>query len=131
MWSGCIDPVGGEWSTSRPGRFTAGERAPGTHWRGGWVDLRAGLDDFHIRNSSKCPPTTWYPKQRTRILHRKNCFLNTLLRRRPFPSSRYSGSKWERTVRLVTLPASVLQNSLHGSQFLSMPFVVAFAGTLK
>jgi hypothetical protein len=36
VWgSGCIDPhfltsalVGGEWSASRPGRFTSGERAP-------------------------------------------------------------------------------------------------------
>jgi hypothetical protein len=37
--------VGGEWSVSRPGRFTRGERAPGTHWIGGWVDLRAGMDD--------------------------------------------------------------------------------------
>jgi hypothetical protein len=37
--------VGGEWSASRPGRFTPGERAPGTHWIGGWVDPRAGLDD--------------------------------------------------------------------------------------
>jgi hypothetical protein len=51
MGSGCIDPhfldLGtspGEWSTSRPGRFTPGERAPGTHWIGGWVDLRAGVD---------------------------------------------------------------------------------------
>jgi hypothetical protein len=35
-----------EWSASRPGRFTAGERAPGTHWIGGWVDPRAGLDDM-------------------------------------------------------------------------------------
>jgi hypothetical protein len=25
--------VGGEWSASRPGRFT-----PSTHWIGGWVD---------------------------------------------------------------------------------------------
>jgi hypothetical protein len=32
--------VGGEWSGSLPGRFT-----PGTHWIGGWVDPRAGLDD--------------------------------------------------------------------------------------
>jgi hypothetical protein len=31
---------GDEWSTSRPGRFTPGERAPGL------VDLRAGLDDL-------------------------------------------------------------------------------------
>jgi hypothetical protein len=36
--------VGGEWSASRNGRFTPGEIAPGTHWRGGWVDPRAGLD---------------------------------------------------------------------------------------
>jgi hypothetical protein len=41
--------VGGEWPTSRPGRFTPGERAPGTHWIGGWVDLRAGLYDFEKR----------------------------------------------------------------------------------
>jgi hypothetical protein len=26
-----------EWSPSRPGRFTPGERAPGTHWIGDWV----------------------------------------------------------------------------------------------
>jgi hypothetical protein len=31
--------VGGEWSASRPGRFT-----PGTHWIGGWVGPRTGLD---------------------------------------------------------------------------------------
>jgi hypothetical protein len=35
---------GGEWSASRPGRFTPGERANGTHWIGGWVGPRAGLD---------------------------------------------------------------------------------------
>jgi hypothetical protein len=35
---------GVEWSTSRPGRFTPRERAPGTHWIGGWVGPRAGLD---------------------------------------------------------------------------------------
>jgi hypothetical protein len=28
---------GGEWSASRPGRFTPRERAPGTHWIRGWV----------------------------------------------------------------------------------------------
>jgi hypothetical protein len=41
--------VGGEWPTSRHGRFTPGERVPGTHWIGGWVDLRAGLDDLEKR----------------------------------------------------------------------------------
>jgi hypothetical protein len=37
--------VGGEWSTSSAGRFTPGERDPGTHWTGGWEGPRAGLDD--------------------------------------------------------------------------------------
>jgi hypothetical protein len=35
---------GGEWSASRPSRFTSRERAPGTHWIGGWVGTRAVLD---------------------------------------------------------------------------------------
>jgi hypothetical protein len=35
---------GGEWSVSRPGRFTPRERAPGTHCIGGWMGPRAGLD---------------------------------------------------------------------------------------
>jgi hypothetical protein len=37
--------AGGEWSASRPCRLTPGETARGTHWIGGWVDPRAGLDD--------------------------------------------------------------------------------------
>jgi hypothetical protein len=35
---------GGEWSASRPGRFTPREIAHDTHWIGGWVGPRAGLD---------------------------------------------------------------------------------------
>jgi hypothetical protein len=35
---------GGEWSASRLGRFISRERAPGTHWIGGWVGSRAVLD---------------------------------------------------------------------------------------
>jgi hypothetical protein len=38
--------AGGEWSASRPGRFTPGERAPSTHWIGGWVDPRVGMDTW-------------------------------------------------------------------------------------
>jgi hypothetical protein len=41
--------AGGEWSASRPRRFTPGENAPGTHWIGGWMDPRAGLDDVEKR----------------------------------------------------------------------------------
>jgi hypothetical protein len=36
--------AGGEWSASRPARFT-----PRTHWIGGWVDPRVGLDDLKKR----------------------------------------------------------------------------------
>jgi len=35
---------GGNWSASRPDRFTLRERALGIYWIGGWVDPRAGLD---------------------------------------------------------------------------------------
>jgi hypothetical protein len=35
--------VGGEWSASRPCRLT-----PGTHFIGGWVDPRAGLEDMEL-----------------------------------------------------------------------------------
>jgi hypothetical protein len=35
---------GGEWSSSRPSRFTPRERAPGTQWIGGWVGPRASVD---------------------------------------------------------------------------------------
>jgi hypothetical protein len=38
--------AGGEWSASRPCRFTPGERASGTHCIGGWVRPRAGVDDI-------------------------------------------------------------------------------------
>jgi hypothetical protein len=32
-----------------PGRFTPEERAPGTHWIGGWVDSISGLDNVEKR----------------------------------------------------------------------------------
>jgi hypothetical protein len=47
--------VGGERSTSRPGRFTSVEKAPGTHWIGGWVGPRAGLDDIKKRKLLPLP----------------------------------------------------------------------------
>jgi hypothetical protein len=40
---------GGEWSDSRPDRFTPGEIAPVTHWLGSWVDPGAGVDDVEKR----------------------------------------------------------------------------------
>jgi hypothetical protein len=41
--------VGSEWLDSRHYSFTPGERAPGTHFIGGWVDTRAALDDVEER----------------------------------------------------------------------------------
>jgi hypothetical protein len=47
--------IRGEWSVSRPSRFTPGERAPGTHWIEGWVDPRVGLDDMEKRQFLTLP----------------------------------------------------------------------------
>jgi len=43
------------------GRLTSGERAPGAHWIGGWVDARAGLDMMVKRRIlSPCrDPNSW------------------------------------------------------------------------
>jgi hypothetical protein len=41
--------VGDEWLALRRGRFTPGERAPGTHPIEGRVGSRAGLDDMEKR----------------------------------------------------------------------------------
>jgi hypothetical protein len=43
----------GESPPSRPGRFTPRERALGTHWIGGWVCSRAGLDAVVKRKISR------------------------------------------------------------------------------
>jgi hypothetical protein len=55
---GCIDPhflAGGEWSVSRPCRFIPRERARGTHWIGGWVGPRAGVDGVEKRKFLTVP----------------------------------------------------------------------------
>jgi hypothetical protein len=56
---------GGEWSTSRPGHFTPRERAPGTHWIGGWVGPRAILDTVVKR---KIPGSHWESNPGTPIV---------------------------------------------------------------
>jgi hypothetical protein len=45
----------GEWLTTRPGRFTFLERAHCTHWIGGWVGPRAGLDVVEKRKIMPLP----------------------------------------------------------------------------
>jgi hypothetical protein len=39
-----------EWSASRSCRFTSSETAAGTHYTGGWVGTRAGVDFTEERN---------------------------------------------------------------------------------
>jgi hypothetical protein len=58
MGSGGIAPPfltsaldGGEWSVSRPCRFTPEERAPGTNGIEGWMGLKAGVDAVDKRKS--------------------------------------------------------------------------------
>jgi hypothetical protein len=43
---------GDKWSATRPRCITPGERARGTHWIGGWVGPRAGLDAVGMRKYS-------------------------------------------------------------------------------
>jgi hypothetical protein len=52
-WTSAL--AGGEWSASLPDRFTPGERAPGTHWIGGWVGTRNGLNDMEKRKFLNLP----------------------------------------------------------------------------
>jgi hypothetical protein len=42
---------GSEWSASRPGHFTLGQRVPCAHLIGGWIDPRIGLDDVEKEKS--------------------------------------------------------------------------------
>jgi hypothetical protein len=42
---------GGEWSVSHPGLFTPRERDPDSHWIGGWMGPRTGLDDMEKTTS--------------------------------------------------------------------------------
>jgi hypothetical protein len=47
--------TGGEWSASRPGRFTPTDIALGIHCIGCWMDPRAGLDDVEKRKFLTLP----------------------------------------------------------------------------
>jgi hypothetical protein len=48
-------PDGGELLVSYPVRFTRGERSHTTHWVGGWVGLRAGLNFVENRKIFPLP----------------------------------------------------------------------------
>jgi hypothetical protein len=46
---------GDKWSASRRSCLIPGERAPGTHWIGGWVGPRAGLGNVEERKFLTLP----------------------------------------------------------------------------
>jgi hypothetical protein len=71
--------VGGEWTASRPGRFTPGERAPGTHFIGDWVGPRTSLDTVEKRKFLTLSGLELRP------LHRPAC--SQLLYRLCYPGS--------------------------------------------
>jgi hypothetical protein len=52
----------GEWSASRPGRFTAGERSPGNRGIGGRVCPRTGVDDVNRRKMLPLENSTPTPR---------------------------------------------------------------------
>jgi hypothetical protein len=56
---------GGEWSASRPNRFTPRERVTGIHWTGGWVGSRAVLETVVKR---KFPSPRWESNPRASII---------------------------------------------------------------
>jgi hypothetical protein len=72
--------VGCEWSASRPSRFT-----PDTHWIGGWVNPRAGLNDVEKRKFLTLPGLELRPldlEARSQSLYRP---IPTTLSRLPDP----------------------------------------------
>jgi hypothetical protein len=58
-----------EWSASRLGRFTPRWRAPVTHWIGGWVDPRAGLEAV-VRRKISSPYRDSNPSTVQPVAHR-------------------------------------------------------------
>jgi len=69
--SGCIAPAflisaleGGQWSASRPGRFTPREMARVTYCTGGWVGPSAGLDTV-VKRKIPSSAMTRFPRSCT------------------------------------------------------------------
>jgi hypothetical protein len=71
--------VGGEWSASRPGRFTAGEKAIRTHWRGDWLGSRICIDYVKRREILPLPELELRPLGRLAAWpvasHYTDCFI--------------------------------------------------------
>jgi hypothetical protein len=84
----------GEWSASLPSHFTTGEIVPGTHWIGGWVGSKAGLDAVGKKKVLPLPSIEPWPSSPSlyRLIY-------------PTPESR-AGISYNRTRVSNTGPAS-------------------------
>jgi hypothetical protein len=81
---------GGQWSASRPSRFTPRERASCTHWIVGWVGPRAGPYTVVKR---KIPSSRWESNPRSS----NRPTLSHSLYRLSYPGSQdevWEGGKW-------------------------------------
>jgi hypothetical protein len=76
---------GSEWSASRPRPLSPQGKAPGTHWIGSWVGLRAGLEAVvkrkipsHCRDSNVRSSRPYFSKYSTRrkCLQQMYCLMN-------------------------------------------------------
>jgi hypothetical protein len=59
--------AGGEWSASRLGRFTPGERATGTNWIGGWVDSEPVWTTWRRENTLSYRDSNYNPSVVQRV----------------------------------------------------------------
>jgi hypothetical protein len=74
-WSGGIAPQfltstldGGEWSASLSGRFTPGDRDPGTYCIGGWMGPRSSLNA--MEDTKLLPMPGIEPRSSKPVAHR-------------------------------------------------------------
>jgi hypothetical protein len=115
--SECLDPP--SWlrhylemlSASRPCRFVQRIKASDTHWRGGWVDPRAGLDHIEERKLLTLPGFE------LRLLSRPAC-------RQSLYRLRYCGYAWfslskRQPSQLSLLFIAYNHSSLHGYRVLA------------
>jgi hypothetical protein len=124
---------GGEWSASRPGRFTPRERAPDTHWIGGWTDPRDVLDAV-VRRKFPAPAgnrtleprsTSANPIELSRLLQRKQRNENRLqilkLACYILFDTLFNHSKYLRHTRVNPIPSGLATWSENCKWYSSLP----------
>jgi hypothetical protein len=107
---------GGEWSASRPGRFTPREGAPGTRWIGDWVGTRAVLDAVLKR---KIPNPRRKSNPRTPIVQ----LLKLSKRKIQNNKNYYIRSFFSKILCSYIVPLKYIVNSVFYNRYLLAPFL--------